>query len=245
MGRWIFGVIIGIAVIVGVVSLTTKSKTPPAPIQSDTQPNTVSTFPTSSQFVNPGLQIVGQPTQQAQQQNSQPQPQPTITVVTDATQATIKTAKGDIVIQLYPQDAPKTVANFATLAKYGYYNNLTFHRVVPGFVIQGGDPKGDGTGGVSIFGPTFEDELNPNTPSYQAGYKEGVVAMANRGPNTNGSQFFIMLADDDSLPHSYTIFGKVTQGMDVVKQIVVGDKMQTIQIQESQPQPTGTSQNSQ
>ncbi len=155
---------------------------------------------------------------------------PTVGIVQNATGAVIHTVKGDISIQLYPQDAPKTVANFATLAERHYYDNLTFHRVVPGFVIQGGDPKGNGTGGTSIYGPTFADELNPNTPSYKAGYLEGVVAMANSGPNTNGSQFFIMLADDPSLPHAYTIFGKVTSGMDVVKKIQVGDKMTSIDI---------------
>lgn len=151
--------------------------------------------------------------------------------VTNATQAAIITAKGTIVIQLYSQDAPKTVTNFATLARKGYYDNLTFHRVDPGFVIQGGDPNGNGTGGRSIYGDTFADELNPNTPSYQAGYKEGVVAMANRGPNTNGSQFFIMLADNNQLAKNYTIFGKVTSGMDVVQKIAVGDKMDSITIQ--------------
>lgn len=150
--------------------------------------------------------------------------------IISATQASIITPKGEIDIELYPKDAPKTVENFATLAKNGYYNGLTFHRVVSGFVIQGGDPNGDGSGGTSIFGPTFEDELNPNTPSYKAGYLEGVVAMANRGPNTNGSQFFIMLADNTSLPHAYTIFGKVTKGMDVVKQIQVGDKMTSVTV---------------
>ncbi|HSW97409.1 MAG TPA: peptidylprolyl isomerase, partial [Candidatus Saccharimonadales bacterium] len=92
---------------------------------------------------------------------------PTVGIVQNATQATIHTAKGNIVIQLYPQDAPKTVANFATLAERGYYNNLTFHRVEPGFVIQGGDPNGNGTGGVSIYGPVFNDELNPATASYK------------------------------------------------------------------------------
>ncbi len=143
--------------------------------------------------------------------------------------AIIKTAKGDIEIELYPQDSPKTVMNFATLSKREYYNNLTFHRVEPGFVIQGGDPNGNGTGGTSIYGAKFEDELNPNTPSYKEGYEEGVVAMANSGPNTNGSQFFIMLADNP-LPHSYTIFGKVTKGMDVVKSIVAGDKMLTVTV---------------
>ncbi len=146
-----------------------------------------------------------------------------------ATLISIKTAKGVIEIELYPQDAPKTVENFATLTSQGYYNGLTFHRVEPGFVIQGGDPNGNGTGGKSVFGDTFEDELNPETASYKNGYKEGVVAMANRGPNTNGSQFFIML-EETPLPHAYTIFGKVVKGMDVVKQIVVGDKMVEVKI---------------
>ena len=175
--------------------------------------------------------------QQAQQQQQQAQQQqvvPTIPVsdILSATVVTIHTAKGDIVLDLYPNDAPKTVQNFATLAKKGYYNGLTFHRVEPGFVIQGGDPNGNGSGGYSIFGPTFADELNPDTESYKAGYQEGVLAMANRGPNTNGSQFFIMLADNTTLPHSYTIFGKVKTGMDVVKQIVKGDKMTSVEVVE-------------
>lgn len=144
--------------------------------------------------------------------------------------ATMETDKGTIEIEFYPKDAPKTVTNFATLAKRGYYDNLTFHRVEPGFVIQGGDPNGDGTGGYSIYGETFEDELNPETDSYKEGYKEGVLAMANRGPNTNGSQFFIMLADNDTLPKKYTIFGKVTKGMDVVKKITPGDKIVSIKL---------------
>lgn len=147
-----------------------------------------------------------------------------------ATSAVIHTAKGDISLELYPDDAPNTVMNFATLAKNSYYNNLTFHRVEPGFVIQGGDPNGNGTGGTSIFGAKFDDELNPNTASYKNGYKEGVLAMANAGPNTNGSQFFIMLADNPGLPKNYTIFGKVTAGLDVVHKIVVGDKINSISV---------------
>ena len=170
-----------------------------------------------------------------QQNNPTPTPIDLLKVPrASASAATIHTAKGDIVIQLYPQDAPKTVTNFATLAKIGYYNGLTFHRVEPGFVIQGGDPNGNGTGGISIYGTTFEDELNASSSSYQAGYLAGVVAMANRGPNTNGSQFFIMLADNTTLPHNYTIFGKVTSGMDVVKKIQVGDKMTSISTVEEQ-----------
>lgn len=125
---------------------------------------------------------------------------------------------GDIKVQLYDQDAPKTVENFLRLTKSGYYDCLTFHRIAKGFVIQGGDPTGTGSGGDSAFGGEFADELNPNTPSGKAGYKKGVLAMANRGPNTNTSQFFVMLADNQ-LPFNYTIFGKVVSGQDVVDKI--------------------------
>ncbi len=125
---------------------------------------------------------------------------------------------GDIKVQLYDQDAPKTVENFLKLTNSGYYNCITFHRIAKDFVIQGGDPTGTGSGGESAFGGEFADELNPNTPSYKAGYVKGVLAMANRGPNTNTSQFFIMLGDIQ-LPHNYTIFGKVVVGQDVVDKI--------------------------
>jgi cyclophilin family peptidyl-prolyl cis-trans isomerase len=128
---------------------------------------------------------------------------------------TIDTNYGKIVFETYTTDAPDTVANFVTLAGKKYYDGLTFHRVIPGFMIQGGDPKGDGTGGP---GYQFADELNPDTESYKAGYKKGVVAMANAGPNTNGSQFFIMTADYP-LPNNYTIFGKVVSGQDIVDKI--------------------------
>jgi cyclophilin family peptidyl-prolyl cis-trans isomerase len=127
----------------------------------------------------------------------------------------IETNYGDIVIEMYNADAPKTVNNFVTLAQKGFYNNLTFHRIIKGFMIQGGDPNGNGTGGP---GYQFEDELNSNTESYKTGYKKGVVAMANAGPNTNGSQFFIM-HEDYPLPHAYTIFGHVVSGLDVVDKI--------------------------
>ncbi len=128
---------------------------------------------------------------------------------------TIETNYGEIQFETYDADAPKTVNNFITLAGKGFYDGLMFHRVIKGFMIQGGDPNGNGTGGP---GYTFEDELNPNTESYKAGYKKGVVAMANAGSNTNGSQFFIML-EDYSLPNSYTIFGKVVKGQEVVDAI--------------------------
>jgi len=128
---------------------------------------------------------------------------------------TIETNKGTIVFETYDADAPKTVQNFITLAEKGFYNNLIFHRVIKDFMIQGGDPTGTGAGGP---GYKFEDELNPATPSYKAGYVRGVVAMANAGPNTNGSQFFIM-HKDVALPHSYSIFGKVVSGLDIVDAI--------------------------
>ncbi|MBI2065027.1 MAG: peptidylprolyl isomerase [Candidatus Yanofskybacteria bacterium] len=128
---------------------------------------------------------------------------------------TIDTNYGKIVFETYDADAPNTVKNFVTLAEKGFYNGLIFHRVIKGFMIQGGDPNGNGTGGP---GYKFADELDPNTPSYKAGYKKGIVAMANAGPNTNGSQFFIM-TEDYPLPNKYTIFGKVTSGQDVVDKI--------------------------
>ncbi|HYF05659.1 MAG TPA: peptidylprolyl isomerase [Patescibacteria group bacterium] len=130
---------------------------------------------------------------------------------------------GKIKIELFPKDAPKTVENFMRLINAGYYDCLTFHRIAKGFVIQGGDPVGNGSGGISAFGPTFEDELNPETESYKTGYVKGVLAMANRGPNTNGSQFFIMIGDNPQLPHNYTIFGKVSGKMDAVDKIAALD----------------------
>jgi cyclophilin family peptidyl-prolyl cis-trans isomerase len=155
--------------------------------------------------------------------------------------AIIETSMGSFEIELYPADAPKTVQNFVKLAQKKFFDGMRFHRVVKGFVIQTGDnyskdpSKADlwGTGGESIYPKTvtdpatnkkttsyeFDDELNPKTASYQAGYMKGVVAMANRGPNTNTSQFFVMLADNTTLPKNYTIFGKVVRGMDVVDKI--------------------------
>ena len=130
----------------------------------------------------------------------------------------LKTSKGDINVELDADLAPKTVTNYMGLAASGYYDNLTFHRVIPGFMIQGGDPSGNGTGGQSIFGQMFEDEIDTGKPAYKVGYKAGTIAMANRGPNTNGSQFFIM-DQDYPLPPNYTIFGHVTKGLEVVNSI--------------------------
>lgn len=129
--------------------------------------------------------------------------------------AVIETDKEAIEIELFQNEAPKAVENFRLLAEHGYYDGLTFHRIVKGFMIQGGDPKGDGSGGESAWGGTFEDEINLTSPVYQRGYRRGIVAMANAGPNTNGSQFFIMHQDYGLRPN-YVIFGYVTKGQEVV-----------------------------
>ncbi len=135
--------------------------------------------------------------------------------------AVVKTNKGTIEFEIF-SEAPNAASNFIHLSKDGFYNGLTFHRVVPGFVIQGGDPTGTGAGGP---GYRFEDE--PVTREYT----KGIVAMANAGPDTNGSQFFIMLEDND-LPPNYTIFGNVLSGQDVVDKIQVGDVMEKVTIED-------------
>ena len=127
----------------------------------------------------------------------------------------IETDKGPIEIEFFSKDAPKAVENFRLLAEHGYYDGLTFHRIIKGFMLQGGDPSGDGTGGESAWGSTFEDEIEADSPLYRDGYRRGLVAMANAGPNTNGSQFFIMHADYQLSPN-YVIFARVTKGMEVV-----------------------------
>ena len=123
--------------------------------------------------------------------------------------ATISTSEGDIKINLYVDKTPITVSNFISLAKKGFYDKTIFHRVISGFMIQGGDPKSDGTGGP---GYRFEDEI------FEGEYTHGTIAMANAGPNTNGSQFFIM-HQDYPLPKNYVIFGKVVKGIEVVDKI--------------------------
>ena len=149
--------------------------------------------------------------------------QPEMQIETNRTyKVLIKTNKGDIKLELNPAEAPTTVNNFVVLARDGFYNGVTFHRVVDGFVIQGGDPSGNGTGGP---GYKFKDE------PVKRRYRAGTVAMANAGPNTNGSQFFICLEDQPGLPPSYTIFGDTVSGMDVVRNIRVGDVMQSVTVE--------------
>jgi cyclophilin family peptidyl-prolyl cis-trans isomerase len=129
--------------------------------------------------------------------------------------AVLQLQQGEIELELLPEAAPRAVENFRLLAEHGYYDGLTFHRIIRGFMLQGGDPLGDGRGGQSAWGGTFADEIDPASPLYRAGYRRGLVAMANRGPNTNTSQFFIM-HQDYRLPPAYVIFAKVIRGFEVV-----------------------------
>jgi cyclophilin family peptidyl-prolyl cis-trans isomerase len=141
-----------------------------------------------------------------------------------AYRATIDTDRGSIVMELDPQLAPKTVNNFVGLARQGYYDGLTFHRVVPEFVVQGGCPEGTGRGGP---GYKFEDE------PVKGQYRLGAVAMANSGPDTNGSQFFICIDDCTSkLAKSYNLFGFVVDGVDVAQSVTVGDVMKSVTVEE-------------
>lgn len=136
------------------------------------------------------------------------------------TMAVIETTLGTIEAELYAEDAPQTVANFIGLAEQKYYDGVSFHRIAKGFVIQGGDPTGSGSGGKTFTGKTLPDELNSGTLSFNAGYLKGVLAMANKGrPGTGTSQFFIMLDDNLRLPKQYTIFGRVIKGLEVVDAI--------------------------
>lgn len=137
--------------------------------------------------------------------------------------AVVQTNKGTIRFELLEGDAPRTTENFITLAQRGYYDGVIFHRVIKGFMIQGGDPTGTGRGGESAWGGRFADEINPVSEVYKRGYKAGTVAMANAGPNTNGSQFFIMHADY-ALPPAYSIFGRTIEGQDVVDAIATTEK---------------------
>jgi len=140
--------------------------------------------------------------------------------------ARMMTSKGEIVIDLAARYAPKTVNNFVFLANEGFYNGVIFHRVISNFVIQGGDPTGTGRGGP---GYTFEDEVDPKKNPLK--HEAGVLSMANAGPNTNGSQFFITHSPQPHLDGKHTVFGKVTSGMDVVNAIRQGDQILNVTIE--------------
>ena len=144
--------------------------------------------------------------------------------------ATIDTTKGKIVAELFPKDAPLTVNNFVFLSREGFYNGIVFHRVVPNFMVQVGDPTGTGRGGP---GYTFADEVGPGKPRH----KVGSLSMANAGPGTNGSQFFITHVQTDHLNGKHTVFGQTIEGQDVVNAIAQGDKINSITIEESGDAP--------
>ncbi|GIK75829.1 MAG: peptidyl-prolyl cis-trans isomerase [Chloroflexota bacterium] len=139
---------------------------------------------------------------------------------------TMETNRGPIVLELYPEHAPKTVNNFVFLAREGFYDGVSFHRVIADFVIQGGDPTGTGRGGP---GYKFEDEVKNNPLRHET----GVISMANAGPNTNGSQFFITHSPQPHLDGKHTVFGRVTSSMDVVNAIRQGDKMLKVVVTEA------------
>ncbi len=136
--------------------------------------------------------------------------------------AVLETNKGTIKFELLEMDAPKTTENFRLLAGKNYYDGVIFHRVIPNFMIQGGDPLGEGYGGESAWGGKFNDEIDRTSALYSGSYEKGTVAMANSGPNTNGSQFFIMHMDYP-LPPSYSKFGRVIEGQDVVDTIALAE----------------------
>ena len=139
------------------------------------------------------------------------------------TTATIQTSRGDIVLELHQDKTPNTVKNFVDLAEKGYYNGLTFHRVIPDFMIQGGCPDGTGMGGPGYkFADEFDPELRHDGP--------GVLSMANAGPNTNGSQFFITHVATPHLDGKHSVFGRVVTGQDVVDAVQQGDRMETVTI---------------
>ena len=138
----------------------------------------------------------------------------------------METSKGEIDLELYPQYAPKTVNNFVFLIREGYYDGVSFHRVIKNFVIQGGDPTGKGSGGP---GYQFEDEFQGNPMKHET----GAISMANAGPGTNGSQFFITHSPQPHLDGHHTVFGKVVKGQDVVNTIAQGDCMEKVTVSEA------------
>jgi cyclophilin family peptidyl-prolyl cis-trans isomerase len=213
------------ALVVAVVFIDRANSTPPASAVSPTATAASSASPTAVAFADCTTATFGTPLQ--------PSGEPTNPHVYSAPpamqidtsklyEATIKTARGNIVLCLQPNLAPNTVNNFVVLARNHFYDGLTFHRVVAAFVVQGGDPAGTGNGGP---GYKFNDE------PVLAQYTLGAVAMANSGVNTNGSQFFICIADDTSkLQPLYNLFGKVASGIDVATAIKQGDVMQSVTV---------------
>lgn len=226
---WIVGGGILIVVLAGVLyTISGTDAIPPIATTSNNKDLTITRIDTASSSAKDeaaAVAITTMPENTTDNTNPTISPSEQVAGVAASSQdtVTLKTSMGDITVKLYTKDAPKTSENFLKLASSGFYDGVKFHRVIKGFMIQGGDPtsKDDslsarwGSGGP---GYKFADEINPSSPIYQKGYKHGILAMANSGPDTNGSQFFIM-AKDYPLPPQYTIFGEVVSGLDIVDAI--------------------------
>jgi cyclophilin family peptidyl-prolyl cis-trans isomerase len=218
----------GALVAILLIALLSACASPtPAPTASSPKIPTAGTAPTVASAVNPSSGTAGKLS--AQQRSNIYKAAPAISIdVNKKYTATIKTSKGNIVLDLYAKDAPQHVNNFVFLARDGFFDGLTFHRVVAGFVIQGGDPLGTGVGGPGYNIP----------PEIKAKHTEGALAMARQGgpaqtTPSSGSQFYITLAPQPSLDGEYTVFGQTTSGMDVVKKIAIGDKIESVTITET------------
>lgn len=214
--------VIVLVVTVGLLGLMLSAcTTQPIPQATSAPAEATSTGDTTPVAADSGTPVATEPEPGATPTGQQWTEPPAMTIDPETVYfATLKTAKGDIKLELFGKDAPKTVNNFVFLAREGFYDNTTFHRVIGDFMAQGGDPTGTGTGGP---GYQFEDEIDPAKVFDAPGY----LAMANSGPNTNGSQFFITTVPTDWLNGNHTIFGKVVEGMDVVQQLTPRDPAQT------------------
>jgi len=204
------------------------------PSQSPINPTIEVQAPTMTKEIELNTTPVSQATSSEPKAMSWPEPPKMALDLDKSYEAVIKTAKGDIRLELYADKAPKTVNSFVFLARQGFYDGVTFHRVIPGFMAQAGDPTGTGSGGP---GYTFDNEISPDLRHDSA----GILSMANAGPDTNGSQFFITYAPQPSLDGHYSVFGKVIEGMDVVRALTprnsaenpnapAGDSITTIEI---------------
>lgn len=225
--KWLpitLAVILAVLIAIGLVVSRKMPSPEPSPVATEASPlplaspgALISPSPGPSVLASPGVEVSPSPVALAK---------PDLTVDANGlSKATVvlQTSQGVIKFKFYPQDAPNTVNRIIELIQQGFYNGLSFHRVVPGFVIQGGDPKGDGTGGS---GQKLKAEFN------QRRHIEGTVAMARAAdPDSADSQFYVSLGTHPHLDRSYTIFGQVIEGMDVAKRIKVGDKIVSVQIQ--------------
>jgi cyclophilin family peptidyl-prolyl cis-trans isomerase len=195
-----------------IMALTACAKSPEKEISDNYQDGTpavdAASIPTETEEAQPAIESSNPtPTMAAFNQTAKPAKGEQIVV--------IKTSMGTIKLRMFPDKAPLAVENFMGHTAAGYYNGVTFHRVIPGFMIQGGDPKGNGTGGESIWGKEFKNETSPALTHIR-----GALSMANAGPDTNGSQFFIVQKDSKFLDGGYSIFGQAFEGMDIVDKIV-------------------------